>query len=132
VAAILVFVGFNTTFFVQFVMGSKGMPRRYYNYLPEFKIYHQISTVGAFLMGLAFVIMAVYLVQSLFNGKPAPANPWGSATLEWQTASPPPTENFAISPEAGDPYALDGWRWDEKLQGFVKVTGQRVSAAAGA
>jgi cytochrome c oxidase subunit 1 len=120
IAAVMVFAGFNLTFFVQFVAGSKGMPRRSFNYLPEFRIYNQISTLGSYLLGAAFVLMAVYLVQSLISGKPAPANPWGGATLEWQTASPPPTENFENSPEAGDPYDLEAWVWDEKIQGFVK------------
>ena len=120
IAAVMVFVAFNLTFFVQFVAGSKGMPRRSFNYLPEFKIYNQISTAGSYLLGVAFLLMAVYLVQSLISGKPAPANPWGGATLEWQTASPPPTENFEHSPEAGDPYDLEAWVWDEGIQGFVK------------
>jgi cytochrome c oxidase subunit 1 len=127
IAAFMVFVGFNTTFLVQFVMGSKGMPRRYYNYLPEFRIYHQISTFGSYLMGIAFVMMAVYLVQSLYSGKPAPANPWGSATLEWETPSPPPTENFVTTPEAGDPYDLEKWTWDDRLEGYRKTgSGPRV------
>jgi cytochrome c oxidase subunit 1 len=129
ITAILVFIGFNTTFFVQFVAGSKGMPRRSFNYLPEFRIYNQISTIGSYLLGLAFVMMAVYLVRSLISGKPAPANPWGSATLEWQTASPPPTENFAHSPEAGDPYDVEAWTWDEKIGGYVKSGGTVTSGA---
>jgi cytochrome c oxidase subunit 1 len=120
IAALMIFIGFNLTFFVQFVAGSKGMPRRSFNYLPEFKIYNQISTAGSYLLGAAFVLMAIYLVQSLISGKPAPANPWGGATLEWQTASPPPTENFEESPDAGDPYDLEAWTWDERIAGYVK------------
>ncbi len=85
-------------------MGSHGMPRRYYNYLPKFQGYHVISTIGSYILALGFVLMAVYLVQSLFRGKPAPANPWGGATLEWQCASPPPHDNFSVTPDAGDPY----------------------------
>ena len=119
IAALLVFVGFNLTFFSQFVMGSKGMPRRYYNYLPEFRPYHIASTVGSFIMALGFFIIAGYLIASLLNGRPAPANPWGSATMEWQTPSPPPTENFVTTPPVGDPYDVESWRYDEALGGFV-------------
>ena len=128
IAAFLVFIGFNTTFFVQFVAGSKGMPRRYFNYLPEFRIYHVISTIGSYLMAVAFFLMAYYLVRSLASGKPAPANPWGGATLEWQTASPPPTENFAGTPEAGDPYDVASWVWDEGIGGYVKAAPPAATA----
>ncbi|MBI4916284.1 MAG: cytochrome c oxidase subunit I [Acidobacteria bacterium] len=127
IAAVLVFVGFNATFFSQFVMGSKGMPRRYYNYLPEYQIYHQISTIGSFVMGIGFIIIAVYLIRSLIAGKPAPANPWGGATLEWQTTSPPPHDNFALSPEAGDPYDLEAFRWDAAVGGYVKKSDAAVA-----
>ncbi len=65
----LLFIGFNVTFFTQFVMGSQGMPRRYYNYLPRFTSYHVISTIGSYLMSVALVIMAVYFVQSLRRGR---------------------------------------------------------------
>ena len=65
----LIFIGFNMTFFVQFIMGSKGMPRRYYSYIEEFQIYHQVSTVGSWLLGLGFIIMLIYLVKSLRSGE---------------------------------------------------------------
>jgi cytochrome c oxidase subunit 1 len=120
VAALLVFVGFNVTFFTQFVMGAQGMPRRYYNYLPQYQVYHQLSSLGSYLMAVGFVIIAVYLLRSLFGGAPACANPWGSATMEWQTSSPPPTHNFDTTPEAGDPYDLDQWRWDGEVGGYVR------------
>jgi len=119
IAAGLVFVGFNTTFFTQFVMGSHGMPRRYYDYLPQFQIYHQISTIGSYVMAAGFFLTAYYLVHSLFRGKRAPMNPWGGNSLEWHTASPPPHDNFATTPVAEDPYDFsrlvhdapeDGWR----------------------
>ena len=119
-ACALIFVGFNVTFFTQFVMGSRGMPRRYYNYLPEFTTYHQISTLGSFVMGIGFLLIAAYLLRSLWAGRPAPANPWGSATLEWQTPSPPPHDNFATTPVAGDPYAVDEWVEDRALGGYVR------------
>ncbi len=120
VSALLIFVGFNLTFFTQFVMGSHGMPRRYFNYLEQFKPYHQASTVGSFILGLGFLIMLVYLIQSLISGKRAPANPWGAATLEWATSSPPPYYNFEHEMVAGDPYDLAALRWDDAEQGYVR------------
>jgi cytochrome c oxidase subunit 1 len=121
IGAVLVFVGFNLTFFVQFVAGSQGMPRRYANYPEQFTIYHQISTIGAFVLGLGlFVVLADWL-WSLRWGKKAPANPWGGNSLEWHCASPPPLENFAIAPtDAGDPYRFDDWVRDEETGGYVK------------
>ncbi len=94
----LVFIGFNVTFLTQFVLGSKGMPRRYYDYLPEFQTLHQVSTVGSWILGLGFLIMVAYLLASLKVGALAPANPWGGLTLEWQTTSPPPLHNFEKQP----------------------------------
>jgi len=96
--ALLVFVGFNMTFFTQFVLGTQGMPRRYYGYLPRYQGLHQLSTVGAYLLGSAFLVMFLYLAYSLFRGPRAPANPWGGVSLEWQTQSPPLTENFPVRP----------------------------------
>jgi cytochrome c oxidase subunit 1 len=105
VAAILVFIGFNTTFLPQFLLGSRGMPRRYYNYLPEFTFLHQVSTVGSWILGLGFVIMAGYLFASLRKKFDAPANPWHGRTLEWQIPSPPITHNFHEIPVVNsDPY----------------------------
>ncbi len=123
-AALLIFLGFNITFFSQFVMGSQGMPRRYYNYLPEFTAYHVVSTLGSYLLGLGFLIVMIYLIHSLARGRPAPANPWGAATAEWQTASPPPHDNFTSDPMVDDPYDLERWRWDDRLSGY------RLDAAA--
>ncbi len=94
IAAVFVFVGFNLTFFPQFVMGAHGMPRRYYDYLDQFTGLHQLSTYGSWILGAGFVIMAVYLIHSIFKGKPAGNNPWGGLTLEWQTTSPPDPHNF--------------------------------------
>jgi cytochrome c oxidase subunit I len=98
VAFALVFTGFNVTFLTQFVLGSRGMPRRYYDYLPEFQSLHQLSTVGSWILGLGFIIMLVMFIQSLTSGKKAPRNPWGSAALEWQTPSPMPFHNFIKDP----------------------------------
>jgi cytochrome c oxidase subunit 1 len=98
IAAGLVFVGFNITFFTQFILGAKGMPRRYYSYLPQYQPLHFYSTVGSWVLAAGFVIMAIYLIHSLFKGKPAGSNPWGGATLEWTTTSPPPPDNFKEVP----------------------------------
>ncbi|UQA57806.1 cytochrome c oxidase subunit I [Polyangium aurulentum] len=91
-------IGFNVTFFTQFVLGSRGMPRRYYNYLDQFQPLHAFSTFGSWLLGIGFLITAVTLLKSLKDGERAPANPWGGASLEWETASPPITENFHTTP----------------------------------
>lgn len=94
----LVFIGFNVTFLTQFVLGSRGMPRRYYDYLPEFESLHRFSSIGAFVIGLGVLVMIVLFVQSLVSGKKSPRNPWGSAAPEWLSATPPPTENFHDTP----------------------------------
>ena len=92
--AILIFVGFNLTFFPQFVLGYLGMPRRYYTYPDELQVWNALSTAGASILGLGYMLPMVYLAYSLFKGAPAPANPWGAKGLEWTTTSPPPTYNF--------------------------------------
>jgi cytochrome c oxidase subunit 1 len=93
-----VFIGFNVTFLTQFVLGSRGMPRRYYDYLPQFEQLHQISTIGSWILGFGFIVLAIMFVRSLLGGKPAPRNPWGSAALEWMTPTPPPLYNFVKDP----------------------------------
>jgi cytochrome c oxidase subunit I len=98
ISAGLVFVGFNITFFTQFILGSRGMPRRYYSYLQQFQPLHYYSTVGSWILALGFVIMAIYLIHAVFKGRPSGDNPWGGLTLEWTTTSPPPTENFKEAP----------------------------------
>ncbi len=118
IACGLVFVGFNVTFFTQFVLGSKGMPRRYWDYLPEFTVYHVVSTIGSYVMALGFFITAAYLIHSLFGGRRAPANPWGGRSLEWQCTSPPPHDNFATQPHVGDCYDFSVLEWDEQEQGY--------------
>jgi cytochrome c oxidase subunit 1 len=95
VSASLVFVGFNLTFFPQFVLGYMGMPRRYYAYPEEFQVLNVLSTGGAGILGLGYMLCFVYLVWSLYKGQIAPANPWGAKGLEWEaTTSPPSTFNF--------------------------------------
>ncbi len=98
VSALLYFVGFNVTFFTQFVLGSRGMPRRYYNYLDQFQPLHAFSTFGSWLLGVGFLVMLYNLVTSLKRGAVAPRNPWDGKSLEWMTASPPITENFVHRP----------------------------------
>lgn len=120
ISAALVFLGFNITFFTQFVMGSQGMPRRYYNYVDRFQGYHVASSIGSYLLAVAFVMIAVYLIHSLFRGRPAPANPWGGATLEWQCSSPPPHDNFPETPDVNDPYDMELFEQDEGTGGYVK------------
>lgn len=121
IAFALVFVGMNVTFFPQFIMGSRGMPRRYYNYeqLQQYTPFHQASTIGGFVMAAGFVLMAGYLLHALFRGRPAPPNPWGGATLEWQCSSPPPPENFRQPPTAGDPYDFGDLVYDERADAYV-------------
>ncbi len=98
IAFALVFIGFNVTFMSQFVLGSRGMPRRYYDYLPEFTTLHQVSTVGSWILGVGFIVMLVMFIESLASGKKATNNPWGSVALEWKTPSPLPLHNFIKPP----------------------------------
>jgi cytochrome c oxidase subunit 1 len=97
-AALIMFVGFNLTFFPQFILGYLGMPRRYHAYPPEFQIYNVLSTAGASILGVAYLLPLIYLVWSLFYGKKAGTNPWRATGLEWTTPSPPPKHNFAKTP----------------------------------
>ncbi len=99
IGALLVFIGFNLTFFPQFILGSQGMPRRYYDYLPQFESLHFVSTIGSYVLGAGLFLVAGYLLWSLWRGRPAPPNPWGAATLEWtHTTSPPDPHNFHHTP----------------------------------
>jgi cytochrome c oxidase subunit 1 len=123
IAALVVFVGFNLTFFTQFVMGSRGMPRRYYNYPEQYTAYHQLSTIGSYLMGAGFLIIAIYLLHSLVAGRRAPANPWGASSLEWQATSPPHPHNFAETPAMRDPYDFSDLVYDPATEGYITVKG---------
>jgi cytochrome c oxidase subunit 1 len=128
IGCVLVFIGFNVTFFTQFMLGSKGMPRRYWDYSGPlwdpaktelFHTYHFISTLGSYVMAIGFFLTAFYLIQSLLSGRRAPANPWGGKSLEWQCASPPPHDNFSKQPTVGDCYDFSDVVWDEQEQGYV-------------
>jgi cytochrome c oxidase subunit I len=98
-AAIIVFIGFNLTFFPQFIVGYLGMPRRYWQYPAEYQVYNVLSTAGASILAVGYLLPIIYLLWSLRYGKPAPDNPWQATGLEWRTASPPPTFNFEETPE---------------------------------
>ena len=97
-AAMIVFVGFNLTFFPQFILGYMGMPRRYHAYPEEWQVLNIFSTAGASILFIGLLLPAVYLTYALINGKPAGDNPWLLPGLEWRTSSPPPTENFERTP----------------------------------
>ncbi len=103
-SALIIFIGFNLTFFPQFILGYLGMPRRYATYPPEFQMLNVLSSAGASILGVGYVLPLVYLTWSMRYGKPAGSNPWNAAGLEWQTPSPPPKHNFDETPEAGEPY----------------------------
>jgi cytochrome c oxidase subunit 1 len=98
ISAVIVFLGFNLTFFPQFILGYMGMPRRYHVYPPEFQVFNVLSSAGATVLAIGFLLPFVYLTWSLKYGPKAGANPWGASTLDWQTASPPITSNFEITP----------------------------------
>jgi cytochrome c oxidase subunit 1 len=93
-AALIVFIGFNLTFFPQFILGYLGMPRRYWQYPPEYQVLNVLSTAGATILAVGYLLPMVYLLWSLRYGKPAEDNPWKATGLEWTTSSPPPTFNF--------------------------------------
>ena len=97
-AAVIIFLGFNLTFFPQFVLGYLGMPRRYHVYPPEFQVLNVMSTAGASILAVGYVLPLVYLIWSLRYGAVAGMNPWKARGLEWQTPSPPPTDNFDVTP----------------------------------
>jgi cytochrome c oxidase subunit 1 len=106
-AALLMFLGFNLTFFPQYILGYLGMPRRYHAYPPEFQVLNVLSSAGATILAAAYLLPLFYLTYSIFRGAGAPANPWGSLGLEWQTPSPPFTKNFVVTPTVTEgPYAF--------------------------
>jgi cytochrome c oxidase subunit 1 len=118
-AAILMFLGFNLTFFPQFILGYLGMPRRYYAYAPEWQVWNVLSSAGASILAFAYLLPLLYLTWSLFRGERAGPNPWRATGLEWLTLSPPPKDNFArtptvttgpyrYDPESGECIAQDG------------------------
>jgi cytochrome c oxidase subunit 1 len=120
-AFVLFMIGYNMTFFTQFMLGSHGMPRRYATYPADagFQMYNIISTIGSYVMAISFFMMAGYFIASIFKGRRAAANPWGGRSLEWQCSSPPPHDNFSEQPAVGDCYDFSVLRWDEATHGYV-------------
>ena len=105
-AAFTIFIGFNLTFFPQFIVGYIGMPRRYYAYPPEYQVLNVMSTAGASVLAFGYLLPMVYLIWSLRYGPKAEPNPWEATGLEWQTSSPPSPHNFAETPVVTQgPYA---------------------------
>jgi cytochrome c oxidase subunit 1 len=113
IASSLIILGFNVTFFPQFILGLQGMPRRYATYVPQFTFLNQVSTVGSWLIAAGFFYTAWYLGKAMIYGEKAPANPWQSTTLEWQTPSPPPHENFIETP------VVHHWAYEYRPNGAV-------------
>jgi cytochrome c oxidase subunit I len=105
VAAVIIFIGFNLTFFPQYILGYLGMPRRYHIYPPDFQILNVMSTAGASILAVGYVLPLIYLLASLRSGRVSGSNPWDATGLEWQTTSPPPKHNFTETPiVTGPPY----------------------------
>jgi len=117
-AALIVFIGFNLTFFPQFILGYMGMPRRYWDYsrAPEFQILNVLSTAGATILAVGYLLPMVYFLWSMRYGKPAPDNPWNAAGLEWTIPSPPSTFNFDEQPVV----TWEAYNYDE-IKGEVPV-----------
>lgn len=112
-AFILIIIGFNLTFFPQFIAGAEGMPRRYWSYLPEFTLMNQLSTIGSWFLALGFSWVAIYMIRDAIKGPKAGDNPWEALTLEWKSPSPPPHENFKTD------IVCDQWPYDYKSTKIV-------------
>jgi len=120
VAVLMIFIGFNGTFVPQFTGGLQGMMRRYAAYATEFTFNNRVSTVFAMILGLGLCLVAGYLLASLRNGAKAPPNPWGAATLEWATDSPPHPHNFPTPPVVHPPYRFDELVYRSEHYGYVR------------
>jgi cytochrome c oxidase subunit 1 len=108
IACSLFVIGFNMFYFTMFILGYKGMPRRYYDYLPQYQGLHIFASIGAFIMVTGILLMFGNLIRGLLKGEKASINPWGGTTLEWRVPSPPPLENFDEVPVVtGGPYIHD-------------------------
>ncbi|HEX4781765.1 MAG TPA: cytochrome c oxidase subunit I [Usitatibacter sp.] len=108
VAAVVMFFGFNLTFFPQYILGYLGMPRRYHEYSPDFQLLNVLSSAGASILAVGYLLPLVYFTWSIFRGRRAPPNPWHAKGLEWATTSPPPKDNFDTMPEVPTvPYEYD-------------------------
>jgi cytochrome c oxidase subunit 1 len=109
-AAALYFVGFNLTYLPLFVAGALGMPRRYATYPPRYTLWHHLSTVGSWILFSALLLALANLLVAWRRGRRAPADPWGGATLEWRTPSPPPPDNFIGEPD------LSRWAYEYPVE----------------
>ena len=118
-AAILMYVGFNLTFFPQFVLGYLGMPRRSYTYPPEWQSWNLLSSAGASILAIAYLLPLLYLGWSIFWGRKAGPNPWRASGLEWATPSPPPKHNFEETPVV----ALGPYSYDPENDTFIDQEG---------
>ena len=119
IAAVLIFFGFNFTFFPQFIVGYLGMPRRYHVYPEEFQIFHVMSTLGASIMAAGYLLALAYFLHSIIAGKTAPRNPWGATGLEWNEADSPPNEHNFAHPPVVDREAYD--YTDERIYSDLKA-----------
>jgi cytochrome c oxidase subunit 1 len=108
-SAVIIFLGFNLTFFPQFILGYLGMPRRYWEYPAEFQVWNVLSTAGASILAVGYLLPMIYMIWSLRYGKAAGDNPWAAAGLEWKTQSPPITSNFEDTPEV----TWEAYNYDE-------------------
>ncbi|HEV7223040.1 MAG TPA: cbb3-type cytochrome c oxidase subunit I [Pirellulales bacterium] len=125
-SAILIFVGFNLTFFPQYILGYLGMPRRYHVYPEEFQVLNVMSSAGASILAVGYAFPLTYLLWSLVYGRLAPPNPWRATGLEWQTPSPPPTENFDEPPVVLDE-AYDYERMDAEAAEAAARAGEETT-----
>ena len=110
ISSIVVFIGFNLTFFPQFIMGTRGMPRRYYDYLPEYYTFHLLSTIGSFVLAIGLFIVLFNWLHSIFYGEnETNTNPWKGKSMEWtETAVVPIEHNFEKQPiSTHGPYEFD-------------------------
>jgi cytochrome c oxidase subunit 1 len=124
-SAVLIFVGFNLTFFPQFVLGYLGMPRRYHTYPDEFQVLNVMSSAGASILGMGYLLPLAYLLWSLKYGAVAGPNPWTATGLEWQTASPPPTDNFPVTPVvAQEAYDYSEWAAAGRQKSGAQLSGE--------
>ena len=113
----ILFIGFNVLYFPMLVLGIMGMPRRYFDYLPEYQLGHVVSTVGSWIVAVGLILMFYNLYRGIKHGEPAGKNPWNAATLEWTTPTPPPKLNFIEEPElTRGPYDYKGIEDDAQYQ----------------
>jgi cytochrome c oxidase subunit 1 len=115
-SALAIFIGFNMTFFPQFLLGYMGMPRRYHFYDDGYQVLNVLSTAGASVLGVGYLLPLVYFAWSMRYGKPANNNPWKAKGLEWQSMSPPPVENFDEQPVVEEAYAYAPYSQEDRYK----------------